>query len=107
MKDYYYQRKQRVVLNGTHSHLSCGNVEAEVPQGSILEPLFFLIYINDLSDGLNSSPKLFSDDTSAFSTVYDVNLAASNLNIDLIKVSRWASEADLGLLKHSRWSALW
>ena len=48
--DFLYQRKQRVVLNGEHS--SWTNVQAGVPQGSILDPLFFLIYINDLSNGL-------------------------------------------------------
>ena len=67
--DFLYQRKQRVVLNGQHS--SWTNVEAGVPQGSILRPLFFLIYINDLSDGLTANPKLFADDTSHFSVVDD------------------------------------
>ena len=59
--DFLYQRKQRVVLNGQHS--SWTNVHAGVPQGSILGPLFFLIYINDFSDGLTPNPKLFADDT--------------------------------------------
>ena len=63
--DFLYQRKQRIVLNG--QHLSWANVEAAVPQGSILGPLFFLIYMNDLSDGLTSNPKLFADDTSLYS----------------------------------------
>ena len=55
-------RKQRVVLNGQYS--SWASVKAGVPQGSILGPLFFLIFINDLSDNLVLNPKLFADDTS-------------------------------------------
>ena len=59
--DFLYQRKQRVALNGQHS--SWTNVQAGVPKGSILGPLFFLIHMNDLFDGLTSNPKLFADDT--------------------------------------------
>ena len=81
--DFLYQIKQKVVLNGQHS--SWTNVQAGVPQGSILSPLFFLIYINDLSDGLNSNPKLFADDTSLFSVVQNINSTANALNSDLIK----------------------
>ena len=69
--DFLYHRKQRVVLNGQHS--SWTNVQAGFPQGSILGPLFFRIYINDLSDGLTSNPKLFADDTSLFSVVQNIN----------------------------------
>ena len=58
--DFLFQRKQSIVLNGTD--LSWANVEVGVLQESILKPLFFLININDLSDGLTSSPKLFADD---------------------------------------------
>ena len=86
--DFLNQRKQTVVLNG--QHLPWTNVEAGVPQGSILKPLFFLIYINDSSDGLTSNPKLFADDTSLFSVGQNIISTANNLNSDLMKISDWA-----------------
>ena len=86
--DFLYQIKQRVALNGQHS--SWTNVQAGVPKGSVLDPLFFLIYINDLSDGLTSNPKLFADGTSLFSVVQNINSTANDLNSDLIKISDWA-----------------
>ena len=86
--NFLYQRKQRVVLNGQHS--SWTNIEAGVPQGSILGPLFFLVYINDLSDGLTSNPKLFADDTSLFFFIHNINSTANDLNSDLMKISNWA-----------------
>ena len=64
-------RYQRVVLNGQAS--SWDDVKAGVPQGSILGPLFFLIYINDLSENLKSTVKLFADDTLIFHVVKDPN----------------------------------
>ena len=86
--DFLYHRKQGVVLNGQHSYWT--NDQAGVPQGSILGPLFFLIYINDLSDGLNSNLKLFADDPSLFSVVQKINLTVNDLNSDLIKINDWA-----------------
>ena len=62
--DFLKEKKQRVVLNVQHSKWL--NISTGVPQGSILGPLFFLIYINDLSDNLSSNPNLFADDTSLF-----------------------------------------
>ena len=79
--------KQRVVLNGQTS--SWTNMLAGVSQGSILRPLFFLVYINDLSDDLSSNLKLFADDTSLFSVVHNKNTSAKELNNNLRKISNW------------------
>ena len=81
-------RFQRVALNGQSS--SWAPVCAGVPQGSILGPLFFLIYINDLSGDISSTVKLFANDTSILSVVDDVNVSVVQLNNDLLKTSKWA-----------------
>ena len=78
--NFLYQRKQRVALNGQHS--SWTNIKAMVPQGSILVPLFFFIYIY-------SNPKLFADDTSLFLVIHTINSTANDLNSDLMKISNW------------------
>ena len=63
---------------------------ASVPQGSVLGPLFFLVYINDLVENVSSNAKLFADDTSLFTVVYDEGIAADQLNRDLKIISDWA-----------------
>ena len=88
LKDFLESRKQRVVLYGQHS--SWRDVNADVPEGSILGPLLVLVYINDLSNGLNSNPKFFADDTSLFSVVHDVNSSQIDLNEHLDKINNWA-----------------
>ena len=86
--DFLRNRKQRVLLNGQVSGWS--DDKAGVPQGSILGPLLFLIYTNDLSEGLSSNAKLFADDTSLFSVIHDSNSSALELSNDLAKINRWA-----------------
>ena len=88
--DFLKERKQRVVLNGDHSKWS--NISAGVPQGSILEALLFLIFINNLSYNLISNPKLFSDDTLLFSFIHGINQSGINLNNDLKKLSSLACQ---------------
>ena len=54
--------------------------------------MYVYIYINDLANGLPSNIKLFADDTSLFSVVYNANTTAKELNNDLVKINRWAYE---------------
>ena len=79
--NYLEDCKQRVVLNGQTS--SWKNILAGVPQGSVLGPILFLIYINDLPDGIKSICKIFADDTSLFSKVKDKDCFTVELNNDL------------------------
>ena len=88
LSNFLRNRKQRVVLNGQTS--SWADVNAGVPQGSILDSLLFSIYINDLADVLSSNANLFADDTSLFSVVHNVNTTENELNNGLVKISRWA-----------------
>ena len=67
---------QRAVLNGQASDWL--PVKTGVPQGSILGPLFSLIYINDLSNDIVFTVKLFVDDTSLCSIVHDAKTSATN-----------------------------
>ena len=81
LNDFLTNRKERVVLNG--QCLPWDDIRAGVPQGSILGPLLFLMYVNDLPNGLKSECKLFADDTSLFSVAHDLNTSASDINDDL------------------------
>ena len=88
--DYLNDRKQRVVLPGASSSLT--SVKAGVPLGSILGPLLFLLYINDIVEDINSSIRLFADDTSLYIIVDNPFQAAEQLNSDLQKIHRWAAK---------------
>ena len=89
-ESYLNNRKQRVALNGFYSDYA--SIESGVPQGSVLGPLLFLVYINDLEINIISNVKFFADDTMLYSIVHDPNKSASDLNHDLEIINRWAHQ---------------
>ena len=90
LSSYLSERRQRVVLNGQASEWTV--VEAGVPQGSILGPLLFLLYINDIVNEIRSNIRLFADDTSLYIIVDTPDNAAEIMNTDLHSIYRWSEE---------------
>ena len=88
ISNFLSNRGQRVLLNGKSSEWK--RISVGVPQGSVLGSLFFLVYINDIVENINSGIKLFADDTSLFSVVESSIRTANDLNRDLEKVRLWA-----------------
>ncbi len=89
--DYLYQRQQRVVVNGQSS--TWNYVRAGVPQGSVLGPLLFLVYINDITTAIDTSEiRLFADDTILYMFIDNPLRDAASLNKDLANLSKWAQE---------------
>ena len=89
-ENYLHNREQRVVLNGSFSDYS--PIESGVPQGSVLGPLLFLVYINDLESSIKYNIKCFADDTMLFSVAEDPVTSAYNLNHDLDMIYQWAHQ---------------
>ena len=88
IESYLSHRKQRVVIEGQCSEWK--PIISGVPQGSVLGPLLFLVYINDITEGLESIPLLFADDTALLEIVDSPEESACVLNNDVEKISIWS-----------------
>ena len=95
-RSYLSDRRQYVSYNGVRSgtkSITCG-----VPQGSILGPLLFLIYINDLYNVCHKSiPILFADDTNLFYKGNKLDVLVKNINDELENISLWLKVNKLSL----------
>ena len=89
IKDWLSNRKQRVVINGASSPWL--SVKSGVPQGSVLGPVLFLIYVNDLDDGLTCKVSKFADDTKISSKVITTQEKEA-LQSDLDQLTSWANK---------------
>ena len=96
IKSFLSDRKIRVVLDGQSS--SSYSINAGVPQGSVLGPTLFLIFINDLPDNILSKLAIYADDTTVYSClgktndVFDKVEMAAELEVDLRTVVEWGDK---------------
>ena len=87
---YLSDRRQRVVMQGEFS--DWGRIEAGVPQGSVLGPLLFLVYVNDIVDIVSSNIRLYADDVTLYITIDDPTDSAATLNDNLNHIENWSKQ---------------
>ena len=93
LRHFLVGRKQRVVVRGSCSDWSC--VTSGTPQGTILGPLLFLLYINDITESISSTVKLYADDTKIYREITDAIVDCQLLQDDLSNLSEWACKWQL------------
>ena len=92
IKNFLDNRKQAVVIHGISSDSI--PVSSGVPQGSVLGPILFLAYLNDLPEQVKSKVRLFADDTAMYLAISSLP-EASKLRDDLIQLEKWEKSWDM------------
>ena len=95
-----YKRNQRVVVDGESSNTAL--VKSGVPQGTVLGPLMFLVYINDINESITSSIRLFADDCVVYNTISKLQ-DAEQLQNDLKNICTWSEKWQMKL-NVDKWS---
>ena len=93
LDNFLNNRQQRVAIRGTYSDWSM--VKSGVPRGTIIGPILFLIYVNDITDNINSTVKPFADDTKTYRVINDPRRDATTLQAHLNNLSIWATKWQL------------
>lgn len=93
IQNFLRDRRQRVSINGHFSDWA--DVISGIPQGSVLGPTLFLIFINDLPDKVNNLVKIFADDTKIYSIINDEEDCQA-MQRDLDNLSEWSKSWQLG-----------
>lgn len=84
-----FDRQQKVIIDGFTSNTE--TINAGVPQGSVLGPFLFLLYINDICDDLVNHIRLFADDTSLYAIIdNDITNVTNSLTNDLEHIVQWS-----------------
>ena len=94
MKSYLSNRMQYISTDAKYSSDMC-TIEADVPQGSVLGPLLFLIYTNDLPNSVNSKLILYADDVVLISNERENELLRINTEKEIARVIAWAASNKL------------
>ena len=92
IKDFLSERKQRVIINGKPSQYA--EVTSGIPQGSVLGPILFVIFINDLPEVISTTAKIFADDTKLFHSTKTPE-QQQQLQNDLNNLVHWSEEWQL------------
>ena len=103
VESFLQQRTQRVIVRGEKSEPF--NVTSGVPQGSVLGPILFLIFINDLPLGVISPVSLFADDSKVFSRIISEKNSLKRINEGNYFDGRETLQNDLNSIR--KWASIW
>ena len=90
IENFLSNRTQRVCIRGSFSKWV--NITSGVPQGSVLGPILFIIFVNDMPDVVNSMLLMFADDTKLYRTITSVH-DSNALQQDIDSVSAWGEQS--------------
>ena len=93
-----YLNNRRQIITHNNSNTSFANISCGVPQGLILGPLLFLLYVNDLPNASRVLyPIMYTEDTNLFYSNNDIETLFSTVNMELEKISEWFKANKLSL----------